>query len=43
MDLKCKALLIGRLFRLLDSDHPDCAWKEMMQYYVNRLLVGFQP
>ena len=29
VDLKCKALLIGRLFCLLDSDHPDCAWKEM--------------
>ena len=29
VELKCKALLIGRLFRLLDSDHPGCAWKEM--------------
>jgi hypothetical protein len=38
--LRSKALLIGRLFRLLDAEQPDCAWKELMRYYVNRML-GF--
>jgi hypothetical protein len=37
---RSKALLIGRLFRLLDAEQPDCAWKELMRYYVNRML-GF--
>lgn len=38
VDLRCKALLIGRLFRFLDSSQQVCPWQEMMRYYVARFV-----
>jgi hypothetical protein len=38
LDIKSKALLIGRIFRFLDVNHEACPWQVLMRYYVARPL-----
>jgi hypothetical protein len=38
LDIKSKALLIGRIFRFLDVNHKACPWQVLMRYYVARPL-----
>ena len=38
LDIKSKASLIGRIFRLLDVNHEACPWQVLMRYYVARPL-----
>ena len=38
VDLRCKALLIGRLFRFYDPGERECPWHQMMRYYAARLI-----
>jgi hypothetical protein len=38
LEIKSKALLIGRIFRFLDVNQEACPWQVLMRYYVARPL-----
>ena len=38
VNLRCKAVLIGRLFRFYDPDERECPWHQRMRYYAARLI-----